>query len=382
MEYFKSALFQDPKTKHPIYELDLPFSEYSEECRNLIAKTRTDLKHHAEKIITANTPFEIRPNHSKIGVLLIHGLLESPFIMRDIAKSLAEKGLWCRAILLPGHGTVPGDLLSVTYEDWIQALRYGIASFKNKVEKLYLVGFSTGASLALHHVLHHNDIEKVVLIAPAIKIRSRFDFSSNWYHIISWAWDRAKWLNVAEENDYVKYQSIPFNAAYQVYRLARSIKQYSKHHLAKSPLFFVLSQNDRTVSTLASVNYFLDYLQPENRLLLFSKDKRYENTPQTFIRKSIFPEMNIDDISHIALPVSSNNIHYGKHGDYIHASRFHEKKSVIYGAFSKFDNMVYDFLYKHNLTKIKRERLTFNPDFDFLMSEIETFLRACSKFFN
>lgn len=366
-------LYQDIKTHHPIYDLDLPFADYITACQKMITDNRPDIKNDREKILAANSPFELCPKQSNDrGVLLIHGLLESPVNMKDIGEHFFERGYLVRSIMLPGHCTIPGDLLSTNYEDWIQAVRYGIASLKKDVKKIYLIGFSTGASLALHHVLHHHDIEKAVLIAPAIKIRSYLDFSSNWHRIISWCWERAKWLTIADEVDLMKYQSMPFNAAYQVYRLTRLLKKTSKTHQPKCPLFYIASMADTTISSVAILNYFKKYFHPENQLLLYSSKSIRLQNKNMILRTSIYPELHIKEISHIGLPISPNNPHYGRRGDYVHASRM-ETNNTIYGGFSQLENKFFHFLYKNRLIKKMRCRLTFNPDFDFMMEKIISF---------
>lgn len=366
---------KDPKTHHPIYDLALPFSEYITACQHIIKSTRLDLKQDAEKIIEANSPFELRPEKSNNkGVLLIHGLLDSPFIMRDIAEKLQKQGYLVRAILLPGHGTIPGDLLNVHYSDWIQAARYGIASFENDVKEVYIGGFSTGANLGLYHALHKEKISGIFLLCPAIKIRSRLDFSCNWHHVISWAWERAKWLHVMPENDYAKYQSIPFNAAYQVYKLSRIIKKISKKHTPACPLLFIVSLADSTVSSKAAIKYFHKYFSLKNKMLIYSRNTNHENEPNTLVRSSVYPKLHIQEFSHIAIPISPGNPHYGKYGDYINASRVEESDKIIYGGFNKLENKIYDFLYKNNLVFLQRRRLSFNPDFEFMVEEIEKFL--------
>ena len=75
---------------------------------------------------------------------------DSPFMMRDIGEYFKEKSFLVRSILLPGHGTVPGDLTNISYEKWIEAVQYGINSFEKETENLYIAGFSTGGALALH----------------------------------------------------------------------------------------------------------------------------------------------------------------------------------------------------------------------------------------
>src|SRR5262249_50854380 len=152
-------------------------------CKNLIRKNRPDLKEnpHAELVVETNSPFELLPprhipgNKIKYGALLVHGLFDSPFLMRDIGTFLQSHGILARAILLPGHGIVPGNLLNVDYKDWIQTVNYGIATLEKDVEHIFLVGFSTGASLSLYHALQNPKIAGLLLASPAIKIRSAID---------------------------------------------------------------------------------------------------------------------------------------------------------------------------------------------------------------
>src|SRR5437016_3635977 len=97
-------LFQDPKIQYPIYDLDLNFDDYIKQSRAIIATNRQHIDKYKEIVINANTPYELKPSQTaKNGVLLIHGLLDSPFIMRDIGERLQSKGLLVRSIMLPGH---------------------------------------------------------------------------------------------------------------------------------------------------------------------------------------------------------------------------------------------------------------------------------------
>jgi hypothetical protein len=73
-------------------------------------------------VIEGRAPFELLPErrrcprgadgrHAK-AALLLHDLGGTPYAMRDLGRALVEHCYLVRAILLPGHGTVPGDLLT------------------------------------------------------------------------------------------------------------------------------------------------------------------------------------------------------------------------------------------------------------------------------
>ena len=98
-------------------------------------------------------------NSKRTGALLIHGLTDTPYLMRDIGNSIIKNNdcMLIRSIVLPGHATVPGDLLDVKYSDWIDATNYGVKSFSDSgIDNIFIAGFSTGGALALNYVIRAN----------------------------------------------------------------------------------------------------------------------------------------------------------------------------------------------------------------------------------
>lgn len=375
MRKTQPQLFVDPEIKYPIYDLNLNFADYIAQCKSLIAQCRFDLNSsNSERIITANAPFELRPSKpTRCGALLIHGLLDSPLTMRDIGLALQGEGVLTRAILLPGHGTVPGALLDVDYQEWLQAVTYGIASFSQEVDTLFLIGYSTGASLALYHTLKYaNKIAGIVLLSPALKIASAFSGIANSHKLISKIWPRAAWLNQDrnETIDYAKYTSIPFNAVHQVHALARAIQ---KEQSSRLPLLFALVENDNTVCTRASLNYFKQQLHPNNHAVLYTNFPTSVD-PRITTRHTWYPNLRIRDFSHLSLPISPKNSHYGENGDYPLASHIETNDQTLYGEFTPFQMDLNEWLFKLKISQYHYQRLTFNPDFDFLMRKINQFL--------
>ncbi|MDR3477513.1 MAG: alpha/beta fold hydrolase [Gammaproteobacteria bacterium] len=380
-----SALYQDPHIKYPIYDLNLNFADYISQCKTIIKTHRQDLTNaDAERIIEANSPFELIPKKDdtkkiRYGALLIHGLLDAPFAMRDIGAHLQEQGMLVRAVLLPGHGTVPGALLNVSFEEWLQTMRYGIANLSKDVDHLFLVGFSTGASLALMHALEHlpNRVIGLILLAPAIKIYSSLGFLTNWHRAISWAIPRAQWVHITAENDYTKYQSMCFNAAYQVYRLTQKIRKLETTKPLAYPVLACISQEDKTVSSEATLAYFQEHTDQNSELIVYTNHPEKYSDPRIIPRAATYPKWHIIGISHVCLPIAPNNSHYGLQGDYIDASHAEEVlpfgKKVAYGPYNTAEYLVLNVLYQWGWNKEKHTKLTFNPDFDFLKQAIDSF---------
>lgn len=373
--------FQDPKIDYPINHSNLNFSDYINLNKQIIANHHFDLNHSIDLIIEANSPYELRPNPPifsekhpdkiKYGALLIHGLLDTPFIMKDVGMSLQSQGMLVRSLLLPGHGTVPGALLNVSYKDWLKTIQYGVASLSKEVEHILLVGFSTGAALSLYHSLQNpSQILGIIMASPAFKINSRFAFANNWHRTISWRHSRSKWLFIGQEFDYTKYRSIPFNAVSQVYKLTKAIKKIDHKKQPTFPLFMTLSFDDLIVSSKVSIEYFLGLKNPNNKMILYKTGSHNFNDSRIIVQNSSYPELRIINFSHISLLIAPNNPHYGKSGDYPFASRVDEQLNVTYSALDKPRAILYDRLYKLKLIPHRRERLTFNPNFDFMMGEM------------
>src|SRR5438045_615770 len=83
---------------------NLAFADYIKKTKAIIAKTRLDLDNQPELIVEANSPFELRPKKfARNGILLIHGLFDSPGLLKDMGQHFYQHDFLVRAILLPGH---------------------------------------------------------------------------------------------------------------------------------------------------------------------------------------------------------------------------------------------------------------------------------------
>lgn len=95
-------------------------------------------------------PYFLLPlKKTKVGVLLIHGFSSSPAELRDFGDSLQADGYAVYGVRLPGHGTSYHNLEDHTHADWIASVRTGYRILAAHVDKVVVVGFSTGASVAL-----------------------------------------------------------------------------------------------------------------------------------------------------------------------------------------------------------------------------------------
>ncbi|MEY2920760.1 MAG: hypothetical protein RL261_2065, partial [Pseudomonadota bacterium] len=97
-----------------------------------------------------NRSFELPAAAPVGGVLLLHGMSDSPYSLRALGEELNRRNYWVVGLRLPGHGTAPSGLLDVRWEDMAAAVQLAAEHLAQKVGKqpIHIVGYSTGAPLA------------------------------------------------------------------------------------------------------------------------------------------------------------------------------------------------------------------------------------------
>ncbi len=350
------------------------FHTYVQHMRTMIAATRTDLnQHNKEYIINANAPFELQPTKipCKNGVILVHGLLDSPYSLRALAQHLHKQGFWVRSLLLPGHGSVPGDLLTTTYQDWLAAARYAVMSLSDRVDNIYYVGFSTGGALGIHLAQQQLPIKKLILLAPALKIKNPLACTSGWARWWRCLGARSQWLIQTQDNDYTRYESITLNAIYQVYALTRLIEQHNRTQSLDIPILVVSTTDDEVVSHRAIVKFMQQQHNSQNRLLIYGNHTEPSKVT-TVTRTSAYPAEKILDFSHLALVIPPTDPHYGRQGDYQDIRHYQGIRKFL--VHSQQGERYRGATSLYNLRHYHLQRLTYNPDFNNMLTYIDRFI--------
>ena len=183
-----------------------------------------------------NRSFVLEPDGAPVGaVVLLHGLTDSPYSLRQIARRYREHGYVCIAIRLPGHGTVPSGLTEIEWEDWSEATRLAVREARRRAGPsmpLHLIGYSNGGALAMKYALDAIGDKnlppptRIILISPMIGITglARFAGVFGWPAIFP-AFAKAAWLGVVPEFNPFKYNSFPVNGARQSSLMARALQQ-------------------------------------------------------------------------------------------------------------------------------------------------------------
>lgn len=371
-----NKLLQPSGFNNQFYGEGLSFQDYISQMRNIILEARCDLNsENAHRIIDANSPFIFEPiqdqqhTTSENGILFIHGLFDSPYFLSDIAKHLSFKNFITYSVLLPGHGTIPGDLLNINYAEWIKAVNYGIRCLASRVKNIFIVGFSLGGTLAIHHALQHKLCKGLILLAPALKTKSLLRYYIVRHHkLFSWIRDKTKWYHIAEQINFAKYNSYAFNAGYQACLVMEETHDLITKQSLNVPIFIITSQDDETVSNQAVINFFMQQKHQQSRMLCYTSQQNVFSDDRIIIRNSYFPEKKILGFSHTCLSVSPTNIYFGEHSNYKDFT--HYKNTLPKNSTEIYAGAVTP----ENLKSHTMQRLTYNPDFENMLSLLEDFL--------
>ena len=223
-----------------------------------------------------NRSFEFSPVKIKGGVLLLHGLTDSPYSLRRIGEIFESQGFYVLGLRLPGHGTIPAALQSVRWQDWMAATKIGVKHVREKIgvhKPFFLIGYSNGVALAVKYALDALENEelmptRLILFSPAIGVTPAA-FVANWHKLISFIpyFEKFKWMSIEPEYDPFKYNSFPKDAGYLSHLLTRALqKQVEKvkreDRLAKLPAILTFqSLADSTVLTRAIIDKLYNKLE-------------------------------------------------------------------------------------------------------------------------
>ena len=239
--------------------------------------------------------------HTKGVILLLHGLTDSPYHMRALAEVFRKEGFYVLALRLPGHGTLPSELLEVEWQQWVKATNWGAKQLKKIAQErgdvpLYMGGFSTGGALVLNYSLRALDDKnlsmpkKLFLFSPAIGV-SKMGALSAWHKSLSWMsyFEKFRWLDVLPEYDPAKYNSFTKNAGRQVYLLTLENKRLIDKVVAEKKenelpaMIAFQSLVDATVIPKDLIEMYQEIATSKDELFVYDINRMYKD----FMKKEV-----------------------------------------------------------------------------------------------
>lgn len=356
----------------------LAFAEYVYQTQNMLRKVHAG-KADLEKIVAGNAPFELFPSADfpkgqkkpyRRGVLLTHGLSDSPYHMRHLANFFQRNGFRVMVILLPGHGTQPGDLLEVRWQEWAKAVSYGADCLDAEVDELYLAGYSAGGALSVLQAQRDTRVSGLFLFSPAFEITSRAAWA-NLHKLYSWLFPRAAWLSVNDDHDLFKYESFCKNAAAQMYKLLRALPQRA----VTIPVFAVASADDTTVHSAATLCFMRRAIYPANKLLWYATERFVQSNTEWV--NSALPEKRILSSAHTAIVLPPEDAHYGATGGYANCLHYlpHDPKGFA-ACMAQAEAVWHGEIHSRNLQQGLVRRLMYNPHYAAMEVSLKQFIES------
>jgi len=242
-----------------------------------------------------NRSFVLPKEDPKAAVLLLHGMSDSPYSLRNLGQRLNAAGAYVLGLRVPGHGTAPSGLVEVTWQDMAAAVRlamHHLAQHSNG-QPLYVVGYSNGGALAVHYTLSTLDdealpkVNRVVLLSPEIGVTPAAAFAvwqARLGHLLGL--EKLAWNDILPEYEAFKYGSFAVNAGDVVYRITSEIQKRltalgREEKLKDMPSILAFtSVIDATVSTPALVSGLFNRMPAGgHELVLFDVNRITELKP-------------------------------------------------------------------------------------------------------
>ena len=226
--------------------------EEKEEFENSYEKFKDNKDIKAKDIGTTNYFENINSNSC---VIVVHGFSSAPKELQNLALFLNVNNFNVITPRLSGHGTVPEDLKTKTWQDWYKSVSRSITIASLQYKKVYIVGFSTGGLLALlstkkqykefvslvciNAALHLNDL-RIKTLLPAISFWNDIVkvFNENKY--------AKEYIDNFPENPQINYNKHYVSSIEQLSLLMDKIKK--NLHKIKKPILIIQGKDDPVVN--------------------------------------------------------------------------------------------------------------------------------------
>lgn len=185
--------------------------------------------------------------NKKIGILMLHGFTACPEQFDELADFFSEKGFEVSVPLIAGHGKKSEDLRKSTSEDWKNSAKTAYMELKQKVDKVFIIGNSFGANLALWLAREFNNEPAGVITLGApiwLKYHNYIVFRLNTYGLFR------------------KYYKKPRRVYKNFWAFVKSLFAPKDKELPFAP---TLCKEEREIIPTRSLRYFLNFIKNDTK---------------------------------------------------------------------------------------------------------------------
>lgn len=151
---------------------------------------------------------EPQNDNGRIGCLMLHGFMGSPYSSRPMAEYLVSQGITLHCPLLPGHGQWPDKFHNVSHKSWLAEAEEGLARIRELADEVFIIGHSMGTVMGAHLVNKFNDIRGMVMLTPLYAIPDKRMLVMPWLrYIMPWLYPH----KIGSMRDLVRQRVLDFD---------------------------------------------------------------------------------------------------------------------------------------------------------------------------
>ncbi|MCH2170659.1 alpha/beta fold hydrolase [Myxococcota bacterium] len=190
--------------------------------------------------------FDLAPD-SRMATLCLHGFTGTPYEMRSLGESLAQRGVRALAPVLPGHNQTPRDLAQIRCDDWLEAARENLRALRAAHSRVGVAGMSMGGVLSLL-LAAQEPVDAIVSIGAPLRLARSISWS---VPVVKYLWPYLR-KGVSDIRDpeararHPAFPAIPLAAVHELIRLQARLD--GELHRVSAPLLIAHGAHDHTAN--------------------------------------------------------------------------------------------------------------------------------------
>jgi esterase/lipase len=314
----------------------------------------------------------VSPTHPyRNGIVLTHDLLDSAYTMRALGQYFQERCFLVYGLLLPGHGTRPGDLLATGWEDWVAAEQFAARELAREAENVYLGGHGAGATLALLEASGNAGVDGLILFAPILDTRANPRQAGG--AALGWLAPAARWAEVIPAYSIYRYESVPYSLTDDRNDLVQAAQAALPNRPFEVPVFMAASSQDATAGIEAILTYMADRIHPLSHLVLFDR-KEASTAPGRTVMNSHMAEIDMLSLAHSSVAIPIDDPEFGWYGASRDCGHYFRADPDAYGRCMLGERAIQGEITPELLAEGLLERTESNPYFYYMLRVLDKFI--------